>query len=782
MADIQQIYSILLARDYQDHLFSRLQGKRKKQKGGREILVDCPFCHKEGHFSYSTEEPVWKCWSCGEGGDWIRYMEKAGGTFQQALQALAEAAGVELPARDQAAHQAYTRRADILEAAQDIFEAALHDPSGPGQPVLKYLQARGYSLEDIAGMELGAFLSRKQLQTELQKQSFTPQEIQASGLLTPGFGEEYKLTLLWRDQAGRAIGIVGRPLTDDKQELESRGLSKYKYSAGMEKDQGLIGFSSARKSSQVILVEGVLDALYLNKKGFKVVALGGTSLSEAQLQALKTVGVRELLLALDMDKPGREATERLSMDLEGGTVRAYVISLPEGFKDPDELIRAKGPEAFQESLKQAESGSRWMASRILSKYDTATDRGLDQALEEAISYGEHIHDPIEARRFWDALRASTGLSQADLELREELLWGESHRKATEARLQQAVGDIQSQLKEGFNYGRIQKILEGLQEGLRDGQGADLPQPYLLEDLTADIKTTPPALATGYKKLDETGRIPVGAITIIAGRPGHGKTTLQLNLLVNMLRAYPSKKFYFFSYEEARKAIATKIIMLLAGETLQAQTNYGAYVNYLQEKRGKNTRIEQAIKEYEQLTSSGRLLISDQMYPAEQLAPVIGKLAKAGEVGAVVVDYIQRIPLLKPSQGGQRYLDIKQISGLLLEQAVSCDIALILGAQLNRASMGRADRKPKLEDMRESGDIEQDSSLVLGLYTEAVDKLESEDYQAPARVDQEVEMEIAVLKNRAGVAGRSYKLCWQRPVLKITDKTAGSSSSGDKKPY
>ena len=96
MADIQAIYSILLARNYQEQLFSSLPGSRKKEKGGRETKVDCPICHKEDHFSYSREKPVWKCWSCGETGDWIKYLEKVSGfTFQQALQELAGVAGVQ---------------------------------------------------------------------------------------------------------------------------------------------------------------------------------------------------------------------------------------------------------------------------------------------------------------------------------------------------------------------------------------------------------------------------------------------------------------------------------------------------------------------------------------------------------------------------------------------------------------------------------------------------------------------------------------------------------------
>ena len=174
-----------------------------------------------------------------------------------------------------------------------------------------------------------------------------------------------------------------------------------------------------------------------------------------------------------------------------------------------------------------------------------------------------------------------------------------------------------------------------------------------------------------------------------------------------------------------------------------------------------------------LTSTGRLLISDQMAPVEDLASVISLLTKERDTGAVIVDYIQKIPLLRPAQS-QRYLDLKIVSSLLLEQAVTQDIPLILGSQLNRAVTARQEKRPRLEDMRESGDIEQDANLVLGLYTEAIEKLEEEGLSPGTKQDPEVDLQISVLKNRAGVAGRSYSLTFNRPILTIKDKNSGAS--------
>ena len=763
MADIQQIYSILLTKGYQDQLFSDLPGKRKKERRGTETLVDCPFCQKEGHFSYNSQRPVWKCWSCGESGDWINYLEKAKGyDFLRALQELAGTAGVELSPQSQTNYQAYVRKADILEKAQEYFIESLKE----AEPVLSYLHDRGYSTEEIAGMELGAYTDKEGLKTRLKKEGYTDQEIQSSGLMTKGFGEDYPLTLLWRDQAGRAIGIVGRSVYSAEED-KKRGLSKYKYSFDLKKDEGLVGFSSVRGSPQIILLEGVLDALYLNYRGFRSVAIGGTSLSDQQTEALKMAGTQELFLALDMDEPGQKATEKIIADLEQDILRPYVITLPEGYKDPDDLIRKAGSETFQEVLDKAESGSRWMAKRIVSKHDLSTDRGMDQAIKEAIWYGDHLYSPLEARRFYEGFRSLTGLSERDLEALSEVYYAEWGVQTDQENLQRYLSQAQDLLKTGLRYDSMEKILTEALTTVKSRPGGVMPASYPLDELVRDITSTPPALNTGYKRLDEIAGIPIGAITIIAGRPGHGKTTLQLNLLVNMLRGYPSKKFYFFSYEESRKALAVKLVMIMAKKILSQDQNFEAYLNYFREKRGSDPQIDKAIQDYEAFTSSGRLLISDSMSPAEELASTIDLLAREGDTGAVIVDYIQRIPLLKPSQS-QRYLDIKAISALLLEKAVSLNIPIILGAQLGRGQFTGS--KVKLDNLRESGDIEQDANFVLGLYTQAIDDLEKDDYQAPDKQSPEVDMEISVLKNRAGLAGKKYTLSFNRPALTIIDKS------------
>ena len=764
MADIQEVYGRLLATDFAGReLFADLEGP-KPAKGGRETTATCPFCHKPGHFQFSREKPVWQCWACKEAGDWLHYLQKAKGQdFRQALGYLAERAGVELAGADQEQWQAYQKRASVLEAAQTLFVSWLQEPEG--EPVRRYLEDRGYTSAEIADMELGAYVGgQERLRTALAKAGYDSPEIKDAGLLTGGFGTSHSLACLWRDQAGRATGLVCRAIEDG---LEP----KYKASVGLAKDQGLVGLSRHRRAEAVVLVEGVLDALYGTAQGFSVVATGGTSLSSAQVKLLQDNGTKEVLLFLDSDKPGQGATARIIETLRGTLLRTYVVPPVEGYKDLDQLLRAGGKPTFQSLLKQAESGSWWLARWLVAQHDLSTDRGRDQALDRALQAYTRLADPIEQKDFLKSLQAATGLQETEIapRLQEHALRAAQVR--SQEVLQATVRRVQGKAADGDLVGAEEELTAGLQQ-LRSSRGVREPEAYRLADLETDLATMTEGLWTGYESLDALLRIPAGAITILAGRPGHGKTTLQLNLLLSLARCYEDRQFFFFSYEEARRPLALKCLMILAGEVLRERFNLEAFVNYLREKRGQNAAIEKAIETFDDLTGSGRLCLVDQQLRAEDLAATIGHLAGTRDVGAVFVDYIQRIPLQRPLQGGQRYLEIKRTSDLLLEQAVACDLPVILGAQLGRGDgKAKGSDRVRLDNLRESGDIEQDANLVLGLWTEAAEK-DKDDQPEPGQV---VPVEISVLKNRNGQANKRAILNLDRPCLKLTDTRSGGST-------
>ena len=126
----------------------------------------------------------------------------------------------------QKAYQDYTKKADILETAQAYFMDKLQysalNKDIEAEEVWQYVwKIRGYTYDDIYDMQLGAYTDRQALQEKLMSSGYTEQEIKDSGLLTKDLGDVYKLTLLWRDAAGRAIGIAARALIPEEELLSA---------------------------------------------------------------------------------------------------------------------------------------------------------------------------------------------------------------------------------------------------------------------------------------------------------------------------------------------------------------------------------------------------------------------------------------------------------------------------------------------------------------------------------------------------------------------------------
>jgi len=749
----EEIYNILISQGYSEELFSEL-GKHKPD-GKKNMKATCPSCGGND-FSFSLTKPVYRCFNCDIQGDWLDYLQKYRGMeFKEALQYLGDRAGVDVDVSSQE-KQAYRKKktkAQLLSEAQKLFRDNLW--ASEGGDVLEYLHQRGYEDEEIKSMGMGAYTDRGQLKEYLKEEGFSLNQMNDAGLFTDGpnstgTGTTHQLALVWRDRASRPSGMVCRAIEDVE--------PKYLYTKGLKMSKGFIGYQKARGEEAVVVVEGILDAKYLNTFDHSAVAIGSTSLSEEQLQALEDSGTEEILIALDKDGSGQKGTEKIIKQLQGTELRPYVIDLPEG-TDPDQLLREEGPDAFQEKLDRAQRGSRWLGWYIASRHNLETDRGKDKAVSEGMDTYQTL-ERGQRDNFKDALVEALPMSEGDIEARAE-------KQRQEMTQEKALNTVQSverkltKLRQEGNIPAIQRTLEDGLEGLKDARGITAPEPYKVEDFLADVNQNQEGLKTGYSQLDRYISISRGALTFIAGRPGHGKTTLKLNLLLNMIEKYPDQHFYFFSYEEARDRLSLKLIMNMAEVELNSQTNFNAYLNYFKEKRGtedQDSQIESSLSKFRDLTKEGRLYLVSEAMKADKLSSTITHLANRDDnVGAVYIDYIQKVQA--PSSQDQRYREIAKVTEELRETAQALDVAIIAGAQLNRNTTGR----PKMNHLRESGDIEQDANLILGL----VDgKKASETPEAETD-----DLYINIIKNREGPT-KEEKLIphkWDRSNYKITSR-------------
>lgn len=334
--------------------------KVKLKKQGREWRGLSPF-NKERtpSFFVNDHKGFYHDFSSGKHGDIFTFlMETEGLTFPEAVEKIADIAGVQLPSVSKETEAFLEKRKslyDVLQLATEFFETVL--ASRMGAAARGYLNDRGVLPNTQREFRIGyAPPERFALKEFLGSKGVSIADMIESGLLISGdeipvpydrFRDRIIIPI--QDQRGRIIAFGGRTLKSDVQ-------PKYLNSPDtplFHKSQTVFNFHRARataqKESLLIAVEGYLDAISLYQSGIQnVVALMGTAFTEDQIQSLWRLAP-EPVICFDGDKAGVAAAER-SLDrilplLRTGFTFRYAF-LPPGV-DPDELIREQGRERFQ---------------------------------------------------------------------------------------------------------------------------------------------------------------------------------------------------------------------------------------------------------------------------------------------------------------------------------------------------------------------------------------------------------------------------------------------------
>lgn len=353
---------------------STLIGKTVKvQKAGREYKACCPFHNeKTPSFTINDEKGFYHCFGCGAHGDVIRWMtDHRGLPFMEAVKELAANAGMEVPALDPRAAKKAEEAAtlhDVMAAAQDWFVEQLQGLEG--QEAREYLKRRGISEVTLKNFGFGYSPDARGRLKESLKSHGEPRLVEAGLLIDPDGADEEggarkkrdtydrfrgRLMIPIRDARGRVIAFGGRIL--------GAGEPKYLNSPDtplFDKGRTLYNLDRAspasRQTGRVIVVEGYMDVIALSQAGFKEsVAPLGTALTEHQIERLWKM-VEVPILCFDGDSAGQKAAIRAAMRslplLRPGHSLAFA-TLPAG-QDPDDLVRAQGPAAFEAILQNAE--------------------------------------------------------------------------------------------------------------------------------------------------------------------------------------------------------------------------------------------------------------------------------------------------------------------------------------------------------------------------------------------------------------------------------------------
>ena len=377
---------------------------RLRRSGANRYMGLCPF-HNEKNPSFTVNAvlQIYKCFSCGVGGDVIKFvMEKEGLSFYDALKSLAERYGIAMPKRSQYADEDSKLRGSLLamhEAAQENFRANLN--SQAGAEARAYIAKRGLAPETVEHFGLGySDRSGRALIRLFEQRSFPVAQMEQSGLVGKrqdgSLYDRFRNRLMFpiHNESGKIIAYGGRALSaeDEPKYLNSPETTIYKkshvlYNLHRAKE-------SMRKEDRVILVEGYMDAIGVTAAGIRnVVASCGTALTPQQVQAIRR-HTHRIAVNFDPDAPGANAAER-SIDLllaEGMQVR---IAELDGDLDPDEYCKERGAAAYTERIDNAKGYFYWLADRARARHDMRTPEGKVAVLNFLLPKVQAVNDPLE---------------------------------------------------------------------------------------------------------------------------------------------------------------------------------------------------------------------------------------------------------------------------------------------------------------------------------------------------------------------------------------------------
>ena len=384
MAFPQSFIDELLARNPIEEVVGRHVTLRRS---GANMFGLCPFHgEKTASFSVAPDKGIYYCFGCHKGGGSINFvMEMEGLTYPDAVRALAQRSGMEVPEDDQ--YQSRYRQQERLWAlckeAARYFHTQLY--SEAGAQGLAYAQKRGMPKSTLTTFGIGfAPDSWNGLVMAMKAKGYTEQELKDAGLVSEKGGRIYdrfrnRLMFPIIDVRGNIIGFGGRVMDD----------STPKYLNSPEtvifnKRKNLFALNIARKSKlgYLILVEGYMDAIALHQYGFDcAVASLGTSLTEEHATLISRY-VEQVVLIYDGDEAGQRATKRAIPILEKAGIRVKVLQMKDA-KDPDEFLKKFGADKFKLLLEESSNRVEYQLNAIARKYDLRIDDQRIRFLQES---------------------------------------------------------------------------------------------------------------------------------------------------------------------------------------------------------------------------------------------------------------------------------------------------------------------------------------------------------------------------------------------------------------
>jgi DNA primase len=415
------------------------------KKAGSNYKGLCPFhSEKTPSFVVFPDTQTWHCFGCNAGGDIFSFlMRRENMEFGEALRVLAERAGVQLQPRSEAAEAAgklKDRIEQINALAAQYFHYLLAN-SPEGARARRYLEDRRISEETSETFQLGYARDDWQaLGTYLTGKGHSWAQLLEAGLVVEredgGYYDRFRGRLVFpiRDVRGQVVGFGARVLDDSQPKYLNSPQTPI-----FDKSSVLYGIdrakASIREQGVVVIVEGYMDVLMAHQHERRnVVASMGTALTEKQVRVIKKLTNR-LVLALDADTAGDQATLRglavakETFDRHAVPVLTWrglvhyedqldaeirIVSLPSGM-DPDEVIISDVSQ-WDALVRQAQPVVEYYLQSVISGFDLGSAKDKVRAADEVLPLILEISSPVERSHYLQKLARMLRVDERTLQL------------------------------------------------------------------------------------------------------------------------------------------------------------------------------------------------------------------------------------------------------------------------------------------------------------------------------------------------------------------------------
>lgn len=370
------------------------------KRAGRNLKGLSPFTNeKTPSFIVSPDKNIWHDFSSNKGGDIFSFiMEVEGLDFRAALEFLARKAGVDITVfnnrGDQTTAKAKKQAIELNTLANKYFQHSLAN----NKLAYEYVFNKRKISKEIA-REFGvgyAPSSGDALVKFMKSRGIKQEDIKKAGLTNRFGGDMFRkrMTVALMDQMGQIIGFTARTVEDEPNSPKYLNTSQ---TIIYDKGRHVFGLSQAkesiRKQDFVVIVEGNMDVISSHQAGVtNVVATAGTAMTSMHLKTLSRL-TSKIKLAFDNDSAGLAATERaieLAKELD---IDLFIVSLPEGAKDPDELIQ-EDVTLWQNATKSETPAVDWVISQYQARENLKTAIGKRNFINAALKLIRLIDDAV----------------------------------------------------------------------------------------------------------------------------------------------------------------------------------------------------------------------------------------------------------------------------------------------------------------------------------------------------------------------------------------------------